>query len=457
MDFAEYVKGKTILVAGLARSGVSAAKLLDRSGATVLVSDTKTQQEIPEAAKELRQDTGCRFFFGKNPDDLVSQVDGIVISPGIPVDSSFVKKALDLGIPVISEVELAYRYNKAPIIAITGTNGKTTTTTLLGEMLKAAGKTTYVVGNIGVPFTEVAEKTKADDVVVAEVSSFQLETIDRFKPAISVLLNITEDHLNRHKTMENYIAAKSRIFENQDSGGYVILNRDNDILSRLEPDTEAHVFHFSRKRILPGGAWVENGWIMMDIGKGPVRICRTGELAIPGAHNLENALAAVLAAGIAGVESAVLAGVLKKFPGVEHRIEKVATIRGITFYNDSKGTNPDSSIKAIEAMPGPTVLIAGGMDKKSGFSDFVDAFGDKIKALVLLGETAGMISETARKKGFQDIYRVDSIQEAVEKSFALSSSGYNVLLSPACASWDMFRDYEERGRIFKEAVRTLGR
>ena len=457
MGFDKNIKEKTILVVGLARSGVSATKWLDRLGAKVIACDRKKEEEISEAVEELRRETGCSFCFGRNPDDLVGQADGIVLSPGIPVDSPFVKKASELGIKVISEVELAYRYCKAPIVAITGTNGKTTTTTLVGEILKASGRNTYVVGNIGVPFTDVAGKATADDVVVAEISSFQLETIDRFQPTVSVMLNITEDHMNRHKTMENYIAVKSRIFKNQDSKGYVVLNGDDKILSRLQPDTKAQVLYFSRKRILSRGAWVENNRIVMDLGKGPEKICHTDDIFIPGAHNLENALAGVLAAGIMGAEPAVIAGVLKEFPGVEHRIEKVATIKGITFFNDSKGTNPDSSIKAIEAMTGPTVLIAGGMDKKSSFSGFVDAFGEKIKALVLLGETTEIIAKTAEEKGFQNIYRVNSIQEAVERSLTLSAPGYNVLLSPACASWDMFRDYEERGRIFKEAVRTLGR
>jgi UDP-N-acetylmuramoylalanine--D-glutamate ligase len=451
------LKGKSVLVVGLARSGISAAKLLDRLGARVIVSDRKNEAEIPNIVKELKQSTGCSFFLGNDPDELIDRVDLIVISPGVPVDSPFVIKAKEKGKEVISEVELAYRFCKAPIIAITGTNGKTTTTALTGEILKAFGKTTHVVGNIGIPFTAMVPEIREDDTVVAEISSFQLETIVDFKPVISMILNITEDHLNRHKTMENYIAAKARVFENQDSSGYLILNGDDEILNRLELDTHAQVLYFSRKRILTKGAWVENGAIVMNLGDGPVQICSTEEIFIPGAHNLENSLAAVLAAGILGVTPGIIAGVLKEFAGVEHRIEKVAVIDGVTFFNDSKGTNPDSSIKAIEAMTGPTVLIAGGMDKKSSFETFVDAFGDKIKALVLLGETADIIAQTAKDKGFTNIYYTKTIQEATEKSFELSSPGYNVLLSPACASWDMFRDYEERGKVFKEAVRALRR
>jgi UDP-N-acetylmuramoylalanine--D-glutamate ligase len=451
------LKGKAVLVVGLARSGVSAAKLLDVQGAKVIVSDRKNETEIPDIVDELKKSTDCSFFLGNDPDELVNQVDLIVISPGVPVDSPFILKAAEKQIEVISEVELAYRFCKAPVVAITGTNGKTTTTALAGEILKASGRTTHVVGNIGVPFTGNVLEITPNDIVVAEISSFQLETIADFQPAVSVILNITEDHLNRHKTMENYIATKARIFENQDSSGYLILNGDDGILSRLEPDTGAQVFYFSRKRILAKGAWVEDGSVVMNLGKGPVKICRTDEIFIPGAHNLENSLAAVLASGIMGADPETIARVLKEFPGVEHRIEKVTVIDGVTFFNDSKGTNPDSSIKAIEAMIGPTILIAGGMDKKSSFDSFVNAFGDKVKALVLLGETSDKIAQTAKDKGFKNIYYTKTIQEAAEKSFGLSSPGYNVLLSPACASWDMFKDYEERGRIFKEAVRALRR
>ncbi len=454
------IKGKTVIVVGLAKSGLSAAMLLKRLGASVIVSDTKKEEEVTEAIKELREAGEFQFSLGKNPDDLVEGADLIVVSPGVPTDSPFIIKALNSGIEVISEVELAYRYCKAPIIAITGTNGKTTTTALVGEILKASGRRTHVVGNIGVPFTALVEEMAEEDVTVAEVSSFQLETIANFKPKVSMVLNLSEDHLNRHKTMENYIAAKARIFENQDSNDYLILNGDDPLLSTMDEDTDAQVFYFSRKKLLSRGAWVEDDQIVMDLGNltgGKVGICRIDQVFIPGAHNLENSLAGVLAAGIMGVSPKVIATVLSEFPGVEHRIEKVTVIDGVTFFNDSKGTNPDSSIKAIQAMIGPTVLIAGGYNKDSSFDDFVDAFGNKIKALVLLGETADIIAKTAMDKGFTCIHRAKSIQEATEKAFALSRPGDNVLLSPACASWDMFRDFEERGRVFKEAVRALRR
>ncbi|HHY82701.1 MAG TPA: UDP-N-acetylmuramoyl-L-alanine--D-glutamate ligase [Clostridiales bacterium] len=451
------LNGRTVLVVGLARSGVSAARLLYEMGAQVLVSDRKSEADIMDAVNELKSHTDCEFYLGQDPDHLVDQVDLIVISPGVPADSPFIVKAADMGTEVISEVELAYRLCKAPIVAVTGTNGKTTTTALIGEILKAAGITTHVVGNIGIPFSGKVKEIAQDHMVVAEISSFQLETIVHFKPRISLILNITEDHLTRHKTMENYIAAKCRIFENQGSEDYLVLNGDDSILTDINPGNGVKVFYFSRKRILTEGAWLENGQIIMNTGKGPVVVCPASQVGIPGAHNLENALAAVVASGLAGAKPEIIAKVLHEFPGVEHRIEKVDTINGITFYNDSKGTNPDSSIKAVQSMTRPTILIAGGMDKHSSFSEFVDSFGDTVKALVLLGETAEKIAKTAREKGFENIYMSKTLQEAVEKSYELASPGYNVLLSPACASWDMFKDYEERGRLFKEAVKALRR
>jgi len=293
------IKGKTVIVVGLAKSGLSAAMLLKRLGASVIVSDTKKEEEVTEAIKELREAGEFQFSLGKNPDDLVEGADLIVVSPGVPTDSPFIIKALNSGIEVISEVELAYRYCKAPIIAITGTNGKTTTTALVGEILKASGRRTHVVGNIGVPFTALVEEMAEEDVTVAEVSSFQLETIANFKPKVSMVLNLSEDHLNRHKTMENYIAAKARIFENQDSNDYLILNGDDPLLSTMDEDTDAQVFYFSRKKLLSRGAWVEDDQIVMDLGNltgGKVGICRIDQVFIPGAHNLENSLAGVLAA-----------------------------------------------------------------------------------------------------------------------------------------------------------------
>ena len=450
-------KGKTVLVVGLARSGISAAKALDNLGAQVIVNDMKSEDDISEIVEELKKSTNCTFYIGKQPDDILDQVDCIVISPGVPIDTPFILKAREIGKEVISEVEFAYRLCKAPIIAITGTNGKTTTTALVGEILKASGSSTHVVGNIGVPFSGRVLDILPTDMVVAEISSFQLEAIKQFKPMVSAILNITEDHLNRHKTMENYITIKSRIFENMIKNDWIVLNADDKIVSELVVESNANILYFSSQQRLSKGAWVENNKIVIDLGQGMENICAIDTIAIPGAHNLQNALAGVLIARIVGVDIKTIAKVLSEFPGVEHRIEKVEEIQGVTFYNDSKGTNPDASIKAIEAMNGPTVLIAGGMDKKSDFTGFVESFGNTVTALVVLGETADLIIKTSKDNGFTNIHKTRTIQEAVEKSFELSSPGYNVLLSPACASWDMFKDFEERGRVFKEAVRALRR
>ncbi len=448
---------KTTLVIGLARSGISTARMLYNLGQNVIVNDSKDTTEIVTAADKLKNEINCEAYLGQSPDELLNRIDQIVVSPGVPADSDFLVKAADMGIEVISEVELAYRYCKAPIIAVTGTNGKTTTAAWIGEILKSSGAITHVVGNIGIPFSGKVGEVNPTDTIVAEVSSFQLETVADFRPHIALILNIAEDHLDRHKTLENYIAAKYRIFENQGSEDYLILNKDDLVLSKLQPTGGVRVFYFSRKEKLSEGIWVDGGRIWMNLGAGEVPICKTDQIGIPGNHNLENALAAALAAGLRGVDPKVIAKVLREFPGVEHRIERVDTINGITFYNDSKGTNPESSIKAIEAMQGPVVLIAGGMDKKSSFHEFIDAFGDKVKELVLLGETANKIANTAKEKGFTNIHMTNSLQEAVEKANELASPGYQVLLSPACASWDMFRDFEERGELFKAAVKSLRR
>jgi len=450
-------KQKTTLVIGLARSGISAAKLLHKVGNKVIVNDKSSSAEIASTAKKLKEGIGCEVYLGQNPDDLLNRVDEIIVSPGVPSDAPFLIKAADMGIQVISEVELAYRYCKAPIIAVTGTNGKTTTTAWIGEILKAAGENTHVVGNIGIPFSEKAYETSETDKVVAEISSFQLENIVDFRPHISLILNITEDHLNRHKTMENYIAAKCRIFKNQDIQDYLILNADDDILSTIHPSSGVKVYYFSRTKTLSEGIWLEDGHMVINIGAGKISVCKADQVGLPGTHNLENALASALAAALCGVKPDIIAKVLAEFPGIAHRIEKVEVINGVTFYNDSKGTNPDSSIKAIEALQGPIVLIAGGMDKKTDFTKFVNAFGCKVKELVLLGETAGIIANTAKEKGFTNIHMANSMEEAVGKAYALSSPGFQVLLSPACASWDMFKDYEERGEVFKAAVRALRR
>ncbi|MBM7583306.1 UDP-N-acetylmuramoylalanine--D-glutamate ligase [Caldicoprobacter guelmensis] len=446
--------GKAVLVVGLARSGIAATKVLKSLGARVIANDIKRREELGDSILEL-ETLDVELCLGCTPDDLVEKVDLIVISPSVPIDSPFIQKAQRLGREVISELELAYRLCRAPVIAITGTNGKTTTVTLTGEMLKKAGFNAYVLGNIGVPFVSKALGMDEDDIAVVEVSSFQLEAVRHFHPHVAAILNITPDHLNRHKTMENYIAAKARIFENCTPNDWVVLNADNEAAARLATQVRGQVLFFSRLKQLSKGAWVEGGKVVLDIGQGKEEVCGVEDIFIPGAHNLENALAAALMARVMGATAQDIAVTLKTFKGVEHRIEYVDTIRGVKFYNDSKGTNPDASIKAIQAMKGPTVLIAGGMDKGSSFDEFIDAFGKTVTHMVVLGETADKLIRTAKEKGFEEVYRVNTVEESVRKAFSLASPGYNVLFSPACASWDMFKDYEERGRVFKSAVRAL--
>jgi UDP-N-acetylmuramoylalanine--D-glutamate ligase len=449
--------GKSALVVGLARSGAAAAKELSRLGARVIVNDIKSEECFQELIKELNESADISFRLGEKPDGLVDKADLVVISPSVPIDSPFISSARSMGKEVISEVELAFRLCPAPVAAITGTNGKTTTTALTGEILRISGKRTHVVGNIGIPFISCVSQMQPDDMVVAEISSFQLEATNSFRPMVSAVLNITEDHLNRHKTMDNYINMKARIFENASGDDKVILNADNPLTVALASRARADVLFFSRKKILGRGAWVENGQVMVSMDGNVRSVCPVDSILIPGPPNLENALAACLIAASLGVDPSVMARALTSFTGVEHRIEKVAVIDGVTYFNDSKGTNPDASIKAIEAMKGPTVLIAGGMDKKSDFYGFVEAFGDTVTHLVVLGETAEKIARTAKEKGFTEIHRTNTLQEAVETASRLASPGGNVLLSPACASWDMFKDYEERGKIFKETVKGLRR
>lgn len=448
------VRDKKVLVVGLARSGLAAARLLLQNGAMVIATDIRTEENLVEEVRLLQQ-AGAGIYMNTEPDKFIPEADLVVISPGVPIDSVFIRLAREKGIEVISEIELSYRFCTAPIIAITGTNGKTTTTALTGEILRASGKNTFVVGNIGEPFSSHVEKISSDDIVVAEISSFQLEAIHFFRPTVCAILNITEDHLNRHKTMENYASVKARIFENSDSAQTIVLNADDDLVMGLRNLDNKNVFLFSRKKRLKKGAWLEGKEMVACIGDVKVSICNTDELLIPGEHNIENALAAILLSMLAGVETKHIRETLLSFRGVEHRIEPVATIKGITFYNDSKGTNPDATIRAIKAMSKPTVLIAGGIDKGSSFESLIDEFNGKIKGLVLLGETADKIKMAAISRGFINIVKAESMDIAVKTAFKMSENGFNVLLSPACASWDMFIDFEHRGRVFKDAVRNL--
>lgn len=447
------LKDKNVLILGLAVSGVSTAKALNKLGAKITVTDMKTEEELKEQLLELK-DIEIDYILGSNDVDL-SQIDLIIKSPGIPLDIPILKSALDSNIEIVTDVELAYRISKNKFIAITGTNGKTTTTALTGNMMNKAGLKNHVTGNIGVGILWETVNADENDIFVIEASSFQLESTKYFKPNISVITNITPDHLNWHKTFDNYVEAKKKVLINQGEDDYTILNYDDLLLREIGKSINSNLIYFSVNNRLEKGVYVEDYQIVINDGIKITKVMDSRDLRIPGKHNLSNALAAVSIGWAMGIETKIIASSLREFEGVEHRIEFVDNISGVKFYNDSKGTNPDSSIKAIEAIDKPIILIAGGMDKGSDFGEFIDSFNDKVKALVLLGETKEKIKDTAISKEFNNIYIVSSIEEAVNKSFELAVPNDNVLLSPACASWDMFKSYEERGRIFKQAVKNL--
>jgi len=448
------IKDKRILVIGAAVTGVPVVKVVSGFGAKVILNDLKKEDELAEVIAEI-EDLPISVVTGGHPIELAERCDFVVISPGVPLDIPLVRHAKALGKEVISEIELAYRLTATPIAAITGTNGKTTTTALLGEIMKNSGRKTFITGNIGHAMILEVGNARPEDAFVLEVSSFQLESVSSFKPKVSAILNITPDHLNRHKTMENYIDTKCRIFMNQDRHDYTILNGDDPETSKLVKRPGSKVLLFSRKKALDQGAYIENDCIVIRVGNKKETIIHKDRIYIPGNHNLENSLAAALMAYCMGVPASIIADTLESFRGVEHRIEYVEEINGVIYYNDSKGTNSDASIKAIEAMKRPTVIIAGGYDKGSEYDDFIDAFGDVVKHMVLIGKTADRLEETAIRHGFKNIRKANDLRDAVNISHSLAKPGECVLLSPACASWDMFSNYEERGRLFKEYVREL--
>lgn len=449
-------EGKKVLVCGMARSGVSAAQCLYELGARVTISDSKAEEKLAEALQPL-EGMDIRRCLGDQaqPADLESY-DLAVTSPGIPMQAPILRAVQAAGVPLIGELELGAQVSRAPLYAVTGTNGKTTTTTLIGEIFRNLGKTTYVVGNIGYPFTACALRCGEEDVAVAEVSSFQLETISTFHPHIAVMCNITEDHLNRHGTMEEYIRVKERIFENMGQGDYAVLNLDDPIVRGMAERIPCTPAFFSRRQEVETGTYLEGEEVVFSLNGHKKRVLRADEIRIPGEHNLENALAATALAMLAGVPAPVVRHTLKTFPGVEHRIETVRTVEGVTYINDSKGTNVDASIRAVRAMKVPTVLLAGGYDKHTDFLPLArEILASKIHTVVVLGDTAEQIERALRAVGFESILHAKTFEEAVLLARSCAREGENVLLSPACASFDMFQDYEERGRVFKEIVSRL--
>ena len=440
------LENQKVLVAGLGKSGMAAYELLKNMGAKVSLFDGKKDLDV--------SGYDAPVFLGKMTKEELAGFACAVFSPGVPLDIDLASELRELSIPIIGEIELAFLCEKGVVAGITGTNGKTTTTTLVGEIMKAYKEKVFVVGNIGNPYTKEVEKSAADSVTVAEISSFQLETIDTFHPVVSAVLNITPDHLNRHKTMEEYIRVKLSITKNQTKEDLCVLNYEDDVLRDSAKEMPCEVTFFSSKQKIANGLYQNDNKDIVDAKTGEV-LMNMSECNLPGDHNCENIMAAILITRKLGVPMDTILSVVKKFQAVEHRVEFVKTVRGVDYYNDSKGTNPDAAIKGIQAMNRPTILIGGGYDKKSTYDEWIEAFDGKVKELILMGVTAPKIADCAKTHGFDKIKFVDSMEEAVSYIAGKAQDGEAVLLSPACASWGMFPNYEVRGDIFKDCVRKL--
>lgn len=451
------LEGKKVLVVGAGKSGIAASELLlDKKIETVLYDGNKDLdvEKLYEKAPKLK---GMPVLLGELTDEQLRAFDVAVLSPGVPTDLPVVERMRAQNVCIWGEIELAYSFAKGRLIAITGTNGKTTTTALTGEIMKNYFKDVRVVGNIGIPYTSEAATMTDETVTVAEISSFQLETIHEFHPEISAILNITPDHLNRHHTMEAYIRAKMNIAKNQTPEDICVLNYEDDETRKMADEFQASVLFFSSKHKLEQGIYLDGEDIVYKPEKekeGTV-ICKTGELQILGVHNYENVMAAVAMAAAYGVDLDVIRKSVLAFKGVEHRIEYVAEKNGVVYYNDSKGTNPDAAIKGIQAMNRPTILIGGGYDKQSDFHEWIQSFDGKVRYLVLIGATKEQIQKEAAECGFHDCILKDTFEEALDTCVELARPGDAVLLSPACASWGMFPNYEVRGEEFKKYVNAL--
>ena len=448
--------GKQVLVAGLGKSGIAAGALLKKLGCSVFLFDENKKFDTAAWKKTYPVFSDCPLWAGELPDEAVDKMELAVVSPGIPLDSLAMQKIHNAGIPIWGESELAYRLAKGRVAAITGTNGKTTTTTLVGEILKKCYPEVFVVGNIGIPYTSIVEKTTEQTIAVAEISSFQLETMETFHPSVSAILNITPDHLDRHHTMEVYIRAKESITKCQTMDDVCILNYEDEILRSFAETLKTKVLFFSSKRSLAEGIYLKNDaiWIAQK-EKEPEKLIDIDKLKLLGTHNYENIMAASGAALCMGAPADVIQSVLKEFQGVKHRIEFVRELHGGMYYNDSKATNPDAAIRGIRAMNRKTVLIGGGYDKELEFDEWIDSFEGKVKYLLLIGQTKEKIAECAQKHGFGNIVCCDTLKEAVDNCYRLAETGEAVLLSPACASWGDFKDYTQRGDLFRQYVMEL--
>src|ERR1700722_15659930 len=447
------LKDKRVLVVGLGKSGMASALFLKAHGARVTVSDTKSGDELRNEIPGLL-DHGITVETGGHGDRTFRGQDLIVVSPGVPVDALPLAQARALGESVIGEIELAARFLPGPIVAITGSNGKTTTTTLTGEIMTAGGLTTLVGGNIGTPAISLAERARPETAIVLEVSSFQLETIESFRPKVAVVLNVTPDHLDRHRTFEAYVDAKARIFENQQASDFTVLNFDDPTCVAMAARTKAPVVWFSRQKEVAQGAWVCDGNIVFrGTSGGPQReILQVSEIPLKGAHNLENVLAAVCAGVIMGCGPEKIREAVRDFKAVEHRLEFVATVGGVDYYNDSKATNVDATIKALESFPANIHLILGGKDKGSDYTVLNHLLRQRVKRVYTIGAAAAKIESQIKAA---DVVHAETLENAIRKANAAAAPGDVVLLAPACASFDQFKSYEHRGRTFKEIVRGL--
>ena len=449
------LSGKRVLVFGSGKSGIGAADLLGQVGACPLIYDGNAEIDKEAVLHKTEHVKEMEIYAGELPGEVQKSLDLVVLSPGVPTDLPLVKSFYEQGLPVWGEVELAYRIGKGRVLAITGTNGKTTTTALLGKIMSDAEDSVFVVGNIGTPYTSKALEMKENSTTVAEISSFQLETIEKFAPEVSAILNITEDHLNRHHTMEEYIRVKELIVKNQTRENYCILNYEDEVLREFGKHIVPKTVYFSSARKLEEGIYLDGDQIILKTEKEVISVVRTGELKLLGTHNFENVMAAVAMAYYAGVPMESIRRSICEFTAVEHRIEYVTEKNGVVYYNDSKGTNPDAAIKGIQAMNRPTLLIGGGYDKGSSYDEWLNSFDGKVRYLVLIGQTKEKIRDAADRLGVCPCILCEDLEEAVKVCAEKANPGDAVLLSPACASWGQFDNYEQRGDMFKEYVKNL--
>jgi len=448
--------GKKVLVVGTGISGIGSTQLLEANGAEVVLYESNDKVAESDVRAKLGENSRAELVLGAFPQELSDKLDLAVLSPGVPTDLDFVLLLKEKKVPVWGEIELAYNYAKGRVLAITGTNGKTTTTSLVGQIMHEYYDSVYIVGNIGNPYTEAAPLMKDETVSVAEISSFQLETIEHFHPCVSAILNITPDHLNRHHTMENYAAAKEAVTMNQTKDEFCVLNYENEYTREFGERCPASVVYFSSARELENGLYYADEYIWLaKNGESEKLLNVKTDMNLVGLCNIENVMAAIAISMHAGVPMTNILQTIKRFVAVEHRIEYVATKNNVVYYNDSKATNTDAAIQGIKAMDRPTVLIGGGYDKGGEFDDWILAFDNKVKKLVLIGQTRDRIAECARRNGFTDIVFADSFEEALDICVKEAQPGDAVLLSPACASWGMFPNYEVRGKMFKEYVNKL--